>query len=103
MARPVKLVTAQHIRKLFNDGNYSARAASGEFTATVKKSKHPAAPRAKMPVCTRSQTVVYLNRRRKAVAIVHQYLLPNGELGASGRPDPKFLVHHGTTYQLLPE
>jgi len=23
------------------------------------------------------------------IAIVHQYLLPNGTLGGSGRPDPK--------------
>lgn len=103
MPRQVKLVAPQHIRKLFNEGKYADRAAQGEFTVVPKKSKHPTAPRAKMPVCTRSETLVYLDNKRRAVAIIHQYRLPNGKLGASGRPDPKFLVHEGVVYQVLPE
>jgi hypothetical protein len=34
----------------------------------------------------------YFRRRDgQLMAIVHQYRLPNGELGASGLPDPKWL------------
>jgi hypothetical protein len=93
------LVPAQHIRRLFNEGNYKKRLDSGELQAVLRGNRHPASPRAKMPVCTRSQTVVYLTRSGKVVAIVHQYLLPNGEIGASGKPDPKYLVHNGRVYQ----
>ncbi len=32
------------------------------------------------------------------VALVHQYLLPSGALGASGRPDPKRLILNGLLY-----
>ena len=100
---PVKFVSADYIRKLFNDGDYAARAARGEFTIVHKKSKHPAAPRARMPVCTRSETLAYVDSSLRAVAIVHQYRLPNGRLGASGKPDPKFLRQGATIYQALPE
>jgi hypothetical protein len=99
----VKFVTSQYIRKLFNDADYAGRAARGEFTVVHKKSKHPAAPRARMPVCTRSETLAYVDKRSRAVAIVHQYRLPNGKIGASGKPDPKFLRHGSTIYQALPE
>jgi hypothetical protein len=98
----VKFVSPDYIRKLFNNADYAGRAARGEFTVVTKKSKHPAAPRAKMPVCTRSETLVYLDKRRRAVAIVHQYRLANDTIGASGKPDPKYLSHGGTIYQVLP-
>ncbi len=93
------LVPPAHIRRLFNEGRYQERLDAGELVAELRKSKHPSAPRARMPVCTRSQTLVYLNGRRRFVAIVHQYLLPSGRLGASGRPDPKLLRHEGRIYQ----
>ena len=49
-----------------------------------------------MPPCTLSQIVKYLDASGRPVAVVHQYLLANGTLGASGRPDPKWLLHDGT-------
>jgi hypothetical protein len=56
-----------------------------------------------MPPCTLSQLIAYLDAENHAVAIVHQYKLANGQLGGSGLPDPKYLVHGGTIYQALPE
>ena len=38
----------------------------------------------------RSQVVSYFDRAVR-VAICHRYVLPDGTLGASGRPDPKWL------------
>jgi hypothetical protein len=32
--------------------------------------------------------------------MVHQYLRPDGTLGASGLPDPKLVVHEGVVYKL---
>ena len=39
--------------------------------------------------------VWYLSPDGRKLAIVHQYLLPNGTIGASGRPDPKRMIHDG--------
>jgi len=50
------------------------------------------------PVCTRSQIAVYLDQYGEKSAIVHQYLRPDGALGASGRPDPKWLLVGGLVY-----
>jgi hypothetical protein len=36
------------------------------------------------------------------VAIVHQYLLPNGTVGASGRPDPKWLLDDNQILKIDP-
>jgi hypothetical protein len=43
-----------------------------------------------LPVGTGSQTVYYM-RGQTRIAVVHQFLLPDGTLGASGLPDPKWL------------
>lgn len=37
-------------------------------------------------------------RTREDLAWVHQYQLPGGGIGASGRPDPKRLFEHGKIY-----
>ena len=41
--------------------------------------------------------VAYYEKRRK-VAMVHQYLRPDGTLGASGLPDPKRLLVNDLLY-----
>lgn len=95
-----KIVSPKDIRKLFSESGYAERLEKGELRSVLKKNTHPTSPKAPVPFCTRSQLVVYLDGK-KAVAIVHQYLKPDGKLGASGKPDPKWLVHAGTTYQAL--
>ena len=76
-------------------------ALSGEPTTEVRRDRHPSQPRAGEPVCTRSQLVTYVDVQGQRVAIVHQYLRQDGTLGASGLPDPKWLLHDGEV--LLPE
>lgn len=51
--------------------------------------------KAKEPRCTRSQIVLYSTLDDKLLALVHQYRRPNGQLGGSGRPDPKILFISG--------
>ena len=41
--------------------------------------------------CSRSQAVRYYNDVHRLIAVVHQIRSPDGTLGASGRPDPKYL------------
>jgi len=43
------------------------------------------------PRGTRSQTIRYADSNGQWVAVVHQYLRPDGTLGATGKPDPKRL------------
>src|SRR5258707_1282052 len=94
---PRKYVPAWKIQELFNRGNYWRRMQQGEFTAVLKKDV--LAPRKSwLPSGTRSQLVAYYNSAGTKIAIVHQYLKPDGTLGASGRPDPKLLLHRKVLY-----
>ncbi len=42
--------------------------------------------------------ISYLNGEGQRVFTVHQYLRPDGSIGGSGLPDPKFLVEGGIEY-----
>src|ERR1700674_5209429 len=95
---PRKNVPAWKIQRLFNNGNYWTRMQGGEFTAVVKKDRHPSPAKSWMPFCTRSQIVAYFDSAGTKISIVHQYLKPDGTLGASGKPDPKLLRHNGVLY-----
>jgi len=83
---------------MFNDGDFEARAATGELRPVVATDRHPSAPKAHVPYCTRSQIVLYLDPAGAEVAAVHRYLKPDGTLGGSGRPDPKRLLKDGVLY-----
>lgn len=87
-------VSPSDLRAIFNQ-HYHDRIARGELTPMVKKSGHPAPERSGQPFCTRSQVIEYFDVNGAKVVLVHQYLRPDGSLGASGKPDPKWLVHEG--------
>lgn len=95
---PVKWVSPSIIRKLFNDGQYYHRVLSGQLTTYIKADVVLKAPPEGEPPGTRSQIVIYYDKASHFVALVHQYLRPDGELGASGKPDPKKLFHEGRMY-----
>lgn len=59
------------------------------------KERHPSLEAPYQPVCTRSQAVAYVLDDGTRVAVVHQYLRPDGSIGGSGLPDPKRLLWHG--------
>ena len=46
------------------------------------------------PPATRSQSVSYCLMGVQ-IAVCHQYLLPDGTFGGSGKPDPKMLQYQG--------
>ncbi len=85
---------------MFNNGKYWEKAKSGTLRPALVANNHPSSPRAKVPICTRSQYIIYFNNKGEKVAAVHQYLRPDGKLGASGRPDPKELFVNGILYVL---
>jgi hypothetical protein len=98
---PVRQLSAPDLCERFNEGGYQQLAESGELQSRLLKDGHPAPPRSGDPLCTRSQTLAYINAEGEKVAVVHRYLRPDGSLGASGRPDPKRLFEDGVLYVLF--
>jgi len=87
----VEWVTEAIIRQQYNDSQLFEKWKSGEIVGVTKRSSHPDTPPVGEPICTHSQIVYYYSRENKPLAIVHQYLRPDGTIGASGFPDPKRL------------
>ena len=86
--RDARRVTDWELRKIFNDGDYYAKVLRNELVAVVERDGL-ASPAMNHPSGTRSQTVRYYDHEFGPVAFVHQFVLPDGSLGASGKPDPK--------------
>jgi hypothetical protein len=98
---PRAWVSADVLRTLFNNGGYWEQIKAGTLTAQVVKDRIPDPPPPGHPVGTHSQYVRYYDSSGKFVAAVHQYVLPNGNLGGWGKPDPKELVTDEYHYYVL--
>ena len=101
MSNPIIVkVEAHDLRKLFNEGRFVERARLGELAVVLLDKRHPSPPRADEPYCTQSQMLSYRLPSGIEVARAHQYLRPDGSIGASGSPDPKKVRIEGTIFQL---
>jgi hypothetical protein len=90
------------MRERFNRGKYWERVLRGElFPVVIDQGQPQPEIAAKEPSGTVSQTVSYRDRNNDEVARVHQYLRPDGKLGASGLPDPKRLFEEETFFRLI--
>jgi hypothetical protein len=89
---PVDWVSPETIRRAFNEGRYYERLQTGCLHAYLKRHSHCKRPPPGEPICTHSQILVYYDRHNQPVVVVHQYLRPDQTLGASGQPDPKWLI-----------
>ena len=94
----LKIVTQDELRQIFNQESYATRIASGAYPEKLIREGHPSPPKSHQPPCTRSQIIAYLDQAGRTVVLVHQYVKPDGSLGASGKPDPKKLFHEGLLY-----
>src|SRR3990172_8867319 len=97
---PLVRIPIEKMRQLFNDGRYWERAANGEFNTVVLETRHPSLLAANEPFCTQSQMVSYRDQNNNEIARLHQYLRPDCNIGASGKPDPKRLFQDGILYRL---
>jgi hypothetical protein len=95
-----RFVDARTLRRMFNDGQYWERLQAGQLVGVVAESRHPGP--SFEPFCTFSQIVRYFTPTQERVAVVHQYLRPDGTIGGSGRPDPKAISTGGVLYILDP-
>ena len=70
------------------------KAATGELV-TIVRDEYLAPRAAGQPTGTVAQIVLYFevlpDGERRPIALVHQYLRSDGQVGGSGRPDPKWL------------
>jgi hypothetical protein len=99
---PVR-VSQDKLREFFRDGQYPARIQAREFRAVVYSEtiiRPPNRIASQEPPGTKSQMIEYLDSLGNRIALVHRYLRPDGTLGASGKEDPKALVHNGVYYIL---
>jgi hypothetical protein len=86
----VEWVSEDIIRQIFNENRIYELVKNGVLRTYLKRNSHPANSMAVgEPYCTWSQIVLYYDQDNHPVAIVHQYLRPDGTIGASGLPDPK--------------
>jgi hypothetical protein len=95
-----RFIDARKLRRKFNRGRYWERLQAGQLVGAVGASGHPVLTFE--PFCTVSQIVRYFTPAGEKVAVVHQYVRPDGTLGASGRPDPKVIMARGVLYTLDP-
>jgi hypothetical protein len=96
----MKRITPSEMQTMFNEGTYWERAQRGEFSVVALEDRHPTLTAANEPHCTHSQMLSYRDSSGNEVARVHQYLRPDGQIGASGKPDPKRLYKDGELYRL---
>jgi len=95
-------VDSATLRQRFDDLDVLGRLRRGEVAAVVSR-EWPAPESAGQPAGTMSQRVLYLEGDR-LIAVAHQYLLPDGTIGGSGRrlPDPKWIRDGDTILKFTP-
>lgn len=98
---PVQIVSPEELRRLFNELQLWDLVEGGLLHEVVF---YHGTPRQEVhePFGTDSQGVRYYNHWMQEVAEVHQYLRPDGSIGASGLPDPKRVVEGGVIYATPP-
>lgn len=95
----VKRVPAATIRATFNNSQYPELIRTGQLISVIIEDRPLQNPSLRgEPPGTRSQVIRYVDLSGQWVVVVHQYLRPNGDLGGSGKPDPKRLRIAGTIF-----
>lgn len=94
-------VSAFELRRLFIESGYAALVETGALIEFVEADGHPSQSKANEPYWTRSQIIAYRDEDGTTLARVHRYLRTDGTIGASGKPDPKFIRYNGVAYKQI--
>jgi hypothetical protein len=100
---PRQKVTQRALQDLFNEAGIEVMRARDELSEEVLASRTVGKKdrvKLRLPPGSESQFVVYIDSRGRHIAKVHRYRKPDGSLGASGKPDPKWLRLGGVVYFL---
>lgn len=102
--RRVKVVEARTLQDIFNHSQYPRQIAEGLLVPTILRDGLLQNPDQRQePAGTKSQKIRYADLAGQWLVIIHQYLRPDGSIGASGKQDPKWLHLNGTTFILPPK
>ncbi len=82
----ITYTSPEEVRAIFN-ADVLPRVPSGDVDLLIQ-SRSAASPSSGQPPGTSSERVLYFNRGL-LIAIAHRFVLPDGSIGGSGRPDPK--------------
>lgn len=97
----VKRVSAPTLQSAFNKSQYPQMIEDGALTAVYLSNRLLPEPRPfQGPKGTRSQTIRYVDSTGEWLVEIHQYLRPDGTLGASGKQDPKRMKINGLILML---
>jgi hypothetical protein len=97
----LRRVTSAELRKIFNEGQYTERVATGKLRLIVKKSRVTQMTEIKTWIPgTESQELHFLDKAGEIVVKAHRFLRPDGQLAASGLVDPKRIFLNGEWYGL---
>jgi hypothetical protein len=87
------------MRRIFNEERFVERAERGEIKTVVVHSGVPSSE-VGLPVGSKSELISYRDLNNLELSRAHQYVLPDGRLGASGKPDPKRIFKDGKLYRI---
>src|SRR2546425_1480208 len=87
-----RLVHRSTLLQMFKDVGYERAILEKRASAGTPYKDDPGPPH--QPPGTRSQSVPHFLMGSK-IAVCHQYTLPDGSIGASGKPDPKMIQYQG--------
>ena len=99
--RSVSYISSFRLRQLFNGSQYPQLIEQGKLKRKVVKSrvlKSSDLRNKSLPPRTKSEIIKYYDTKKDLYVLIHQYLLPDGSLGASGKQDPKAILLDGTMY-----
>ena len=95
----IEYIDERNIQTLFNNSEYPEFIRSGRLKQTLLKRSHMQNPDLRQgPHCTHSESHLYTSDDGEYLVVVHQYVKPDGMLGASGKPDPKRMKLEGLIY-----
>ena len=90
---PERIVSPMTLRRAFNESQLTAMLGDGTLTPDIRDDRELQQPESiGAPPGTRSQYIRYYDAGGRWLVDVHQYRLPDGSLGASGKPDPKRML-----------
>jgi hypothetical protein len=95
-------VTDTTLRVCFNGSRVTERVQAGGLRDRLRKDKEMSPAKClamQFPVGTRVQ-ILEFDAETGPVALAQQFLYPDNTVGASGRPDPKYVICCGA--QLIP-
>jgi|ERR1035437_3882263 hypothetical protein len=97
---PVKSLSKKQMQDLFHKCNFLVKIKTKELRQVLLRERHADPLKSGHPFCTHSQILSFQDLNQNEVIRAHQYLMPDGRIGASHMPDPLRIFIDGTIHKL---